>query len=282
MVDPKTLLIAACVLLLPLQVEEKPRARLQGYDGIALPGEEVILKAKLEKDDVFHLDLEDQKVVFSLGGKTIGTAITGERGIARLAYKPEEGGTYRIHVAIHPDSPYQGEEGEVLLQVVPKDRDLLVSDVDHTIADISWLKFLVTANEDVPPLADAPDVLQQLSARYQIIYLTARDDSFMKKTKEWMSLQELPRAPIIFWDFLGSPSRSRSRFKKEMIAKLKQDWPQVVVGIGDQRGDAEAYLENGLRAFILGDEENLPDGATRVSSWKEILTALVPAADKEQ
>lgn len=271
----KILALSFAILLLSIQVKEKPRAKLQGYDGITLPGEEVILKAKLEKDDFFHRDLEDQKILFRRGQEVLGTAITGEQGIGRIAYRPEKEGTYRITVALDPRSPYQGDEAEIFLQVIPKDRKILICDVDHTVADISSLKFLITPNEEVEPLTGAPEALDRLSQTYQILYLTARDDAFMRKTKAWMEEKDLPRAPIFFWDYLGSVSQSHTRFKKEQIASFKEKWPNVAVGVGDREGDAKAYLENGLAAYILGDEDDLPEGAIRSASWQEILSDLI-------
>ena len=267
----RLIVLSMSVLLLASQEKEKPKAKLQGYDAISLPGQEVILKAKLEKDDFFHTDLEDQKVIFRRGADVIGAAITGAQGIARVSYRPDKEGTHHIEVAIDPGSTYQAEAGTVLLQAVPKERPILICDVDHTVADISSLKFLITVNEDVQPLPGAPEALKSLAETYQILYLTARDDAFMRKTKEWMEMHGLPRAPIFFWDFLGSPSLSHARFKKDRLADLKAVWPNIEVGVGHKKKDALAYVANGLLAYIFGDEDDLPEGTTRVSTWQEVL-----------
>ena len=278
------LFISARVIL--AQVKEKLAAKLQGYDAITLPGKEVILKAKLEKDDLFKRDLEDQKVIFRIGAEVLGEAISGEQGIARISHTPAEAGKHEITVALHSDSPYQGDEGRILLLAIPEDRKILVSDIDHTVADISSLKFLTTRNEEVPTLPGAPEALTKLSEKYQVVYITARDDAFMRKTKKWLDIKKFPRAPVFFWDFLGSPSQSHTRYKSEQISEIKKTWKGVEVGVGDRRGDAVAYIENGIKAFIIGDEdaedtetdsesEKMPDEAIRVESWDEIVAALM-------
>ncbi|MCZ6691987.1 MAG: hypothetical protein O7H41_20560 [Planctomycetota bacterium] len=270
----RILILLPALLAMPAQEKEKPKAKLQGYDLIAFPGEEVILKAKLEKDDFFHRDLEDQKIVFRLDTVELGTAISGEQGIARFAFLPDKEGTYRIQVAVHEKSPYQADEAEILLLAISEQKPILICDIDHTVADISSLKFMITPNDEVEALPGAADALHQIAESYQVIYLTGRDDTFMKKTKEWMRIKEIPRAPIFFWDFLGAPSQSHARYKKEQIAGFKKKWSNIQIGVGDNKGDAKAYLENGLRAYILGEEEDLPDGTVRVSSWKDLLEDL--------
>ncbi|MCZ6601443.1 MAG: hypothetical protein O6952_00390, partial [Planctomycetota bacterium] len=270
----RILILLPALLAISAQEKEKLKAKLQGYDLIAFPGEEVILKAKLEKDDFFQRDLEDQKIIFRLDTVELGTVISGEQGIARFAFLPDKEGTYRIQIALHGQSPYQAEEAELLLLAIPEQKPILICDIDHTVADISSLKFLITPNDEVEPLPGAADALRLIAESYQVIYLTGRDDAFMKKTKEWMQIKEIPRAPIFFWNFLGAPSQSHARYKKEQIAGFKKKWSNIQIGVGDEKGDAKAYLENGLRAYILGDDEDLPDGTVLVSSWKDLLEDL--------
>jgi hypothetical protein len=44
----------------------------------------------------------------------------------------------------------------------------------------------------------------------------------------------------------------------------------IKIGIGNTANHAEAYLDNGLKAIILEDDDNLPDKAIKVKNWKEI------------
>ena len=61
---------------------------------------------------------------------------------------------------------------------------------------------------------------------------------------------------------------------KEVLKKLKAQWPKITIGVGDKVHDAEAYLANGMTAYIIGEHNDLPEEAIAVKSWGEILEKL--------
>ena len=158
-----------------------------------------------------------------------------------------------------------------MLAAYKKDALILVSDIDHTIADVALTAYLFTSNEKVLPLPGSVDVLHRLKKRYTIIYVTGRDDEFMNVTRDWLRLHAFPPGPVFFWD-LGVKPFSMGKYKAETIKALKVRFPNMSVGVGDKIHDAEAYLGSRMRAIIIGDKfpENLPDGAEFVRSWAEI------------
>jgi hypothetical protein len=275
-------LAMTCLGLLALPAcaaEDKDPALLQGYDALALPGEDVRLAAKLEKMGAlrFRPDIEDEEVIFSLNGQALGSNRTDDDGVAAVFYAFKKPGRYTVRAALPGTSEYRADPAPVLVDVCDPKTRFLVCDIDHTIADISSLEFIVTDNKDVPALPGSVEALRRLARHYHIIYVTARDDAFMKKTRNWMALRRFPRGPVFFWDFLGA-KLSHRKYKTRRLAAVKKRFPNLVAGVGDKVGDAEAYLANGLRAIIIGRErdDDLPKKAVWVRSWAEVEKHLAP------
>jgi len=252
---------------------KKKKAYVQGYDVLALPGEEVALRAKAERGNRLGLrpDIEGATLEFHGGGVLLGSAKTNDDGIAAITRKYDKPGQYFVTVKFGAKSKYDAKKGTLLVEVCDAKTRLIVCDIDHTIADVSATKFVFKKNEKVPALPGSPEALARLSKHYRIIYITARDDTFLRKTKGWMALRKFPRGPVFFWDFLGK-KLSHEKYKRREIAGLKKRFPNIVVGVGDKVSDANAYLANGLNAIIIGPkrDDGLPAKAIWVKTWAEI------------
>lgn len=267
--------------------------RIQGYDAIALLGGQVELRAKVERVGALciHPDIEGARVEFALqvqqapggpqlswsaaasetGLQVLGMARSDDDGMAAVMFTPPGAGQFCLVARVVGEAGRPGPQDEFLLSILDPGRAILVSDIDHTIADVSALRFLVADAHEIKPLAQAPAVLGRLSERYQIVYLTARDDTFMARTRDWLSTWGFPRAPALFWDFLGTPSLSHGRFKRERLADLERRGLSLVVGVGDRDADAKAYLANGMRAILIrAPESAVPGGSQPVASWSEV------------
>ena len=156
----------------------------------------------------------------------------------------------------------------------PADSRILITDVDHTISDLALLKVPFTPNERIPALPGAAVALTELSRTHRIVYLSARDEALYDKTRAWLQEKGFPEGPLFCREFRVSVGQET--FKRQFIAEFKKRYPQTVVGIGDQPSDARAYLSNGMAALLLDPEgrAELPAGAVRVSSWREVLQQL--------
>ncbi|MFH1730278.1 MAG: hypothetical protein ABIF82_01335 [Planctomycetota bacterium] len=252
---------------------EKKKAYVQGYDVLALPGEEVALRAKAERGNRLALrpDIEGATLEFYGGGKLLGSAKTDDDGIAAITRKYEKPWRHFVTVKFGAKSKYRANEAALLVDVCDAKTRFIVCDIDHTIADVSATKFVFKKNENVPALPGSPEALARLSIHYNIIYVTARDDAFLRKTKDWLALRKFPHGPVFFWDFLGKEP-SHEKYKTREIADLKKRFPNIVAGVGDKVSDANAYLANGLNAIIIGPErdDGLPAKAIWVKTWAEI------------
>jgi hypothetical protein len=257
------------------------RARIQGYDVLTLPGSKVMLWAKVEDMGAlkFAMDIENITVNFTLGNASLGQAVTADNGFACIEYTAPANSPKDVNITcrclLSPGSDYIAEDANIYIAVRDNNTQILITDIDHTIADVSSAGFLVKSNEDVQAFANSAEVLGRLSKKYTIVYLTGREEIFMTKTKAWLKLRNFPSGPAFFWD-LGKKPFSSGEYKTEAIKELKKTFPNITVGMGDLVTDAKAYLDNDMRAFIIGESkpDDLPEKARFVKTWLEIENEL--------
>lgn len=75
-------------------------------------------------------------------------------------------------------------------------RDNILVDIDHVLSNAFWRDAMIggdggwdayhAANKDDAPIADVVDMINGLSAKYNIIALTARPGKWRKQTMEWL------------------------------------------------------------------------------------------------
>lgn len=245
---------------------------LSVYDLAARAGERVALQAKLEKvklPPLLDLDVKGETLSFRLDGEPAGEAVTAREGIASVGVAAPPPGPHNIEV-----SWGNGRAWGTLLVVAAGD-PALVTDVDHTISDFPEPEVPVTPVEKMPPLPDAPAVLTRLHERYWILYVTARDDAFLQKTKAWLKFHGFPRGPVFCRDFrlLGPSAPS---YKAEVLRRLKPTIPNIRFGMSEKGVDARVYREAGIRPLVLKSvrDDTLPPEALRVNGWNGVEEAI--------
>lgn len=263
-------------------------ARLRAFDELLTVGKTATLSAKLERGGFLFWgrDVHGAKITFEIlhvpeSAKSekpvyveLCEAHTNRDGIASADMKGFFKGVHLIR-AIYPAGSAVQAFSRVF--VVDPKTPILVCDIDHTIADISTLGFLTTEPHDVEPLPGAVEALMRLGEKYAIVYLTARDDSFHDTTMEWLRIKGFPEGPVFFSDLSKTAfAGSARRFKSSRIAQWRDAGLNLQVGVGDRPQDAQAYLSNGMKAFILTDEpQKLPYDATAVESWTEMANTIL-------
>ena len=263
-------LLGAGVLALTLLLVERllvsPEDQLTAEDLLALPQSKIKLTARLERYVMRFVDppVRGETIEFFDGDARIGSAVTDARGFASIEVDAGPAGRRRFRVAT------RRTDEALVVHVLSPGAPVLVVDLDHTLVDIGTTRFAFAANRTIKPLEGAVDVAKRLSARYEIAYLTARDHSFLAKTREWLRLQELPDGPVFlrrkrFW------SQSSLDHKRGRLEELKRTH-RLVAGVGDLPTDAKAYLANGMAAYLIDPRGALPDmdGVVRVRTWKEL------------
>jgi len=274
----KTILVFLFVLTTTFQVSAKSKssAILQGIDGIFAVEEEVVLKAKLERARFFptyRADIPGELVEFSLNGVELGAALTDGDGVAELPVSVMKPGMHLVEASLPAESDYSAKVAEVVVLVLSKETPIAISDIDHTISDASPLEVLLKPNSKLKPLKRAVESIKYFSQKFQIIYITARDDMFINKTKDWLSLYNFVKAPSFFWDFAnGDVPNDHGDYKSWLIGKLKKKFENVLIGFGDKPHDIRAYRDHGLRSYYIGkqNEEIHPDGI-KTPTWQSII-----------
>lgn len=253
---------------------QKP-AKLVAYDSIAVAGEKVILTAKIEKKILFFRpDIKSEKLFFYIDNKNAGESVTDNDGFAYLPRTINKHGIFELTVKVSTASKFFSEFASAKIFCSDKDKPAVIVDIDHTVADVSWLGYIIKSNNKVKPLKNAPDVLQKLSKSYNLIFVTKREDVFLRKTGDWLKMYEFPAAPVFFWDW-GKYPLSSAKYKTRRIKMLKQIWKNISIGIGDRDTDIKAYLENGLKVIKIGKENKVIPNVTFVSDWDEIKNLLL-------
>lgn len=256
------LLCAAC----------SPReVKLQAYDTLAKPGHEVRLQAKLERRGVLGVnpDLHGFELSFFVGDKEVGRARTGKEGVAEIAWKPPEGpGQHEFRVKLAASEDYAGAEAKGRVFLREASRPTLVVDLDGTICASPQSDVAMLPPERIAVVEGSPAVLTRLAKRYDLIYLTARDDALLGASRDWLDRNAFPPGPLLVRD-LTLFTLSAEQYKEDRLKALAKEF-RLTAGVGDRAEDAEAYMAAGLLAILVGDETDVPRGARKLVTWDEV------------
>ena len=248
----------------------RPRGPAHGRGRLRPPPRARPARRPLERYLLRFVDppVRGARIEFREGETLLGFATTDPRGSASIEIDAGPPGIRRIRV-VSPRS-----EQALVVDVLPADAPILVLDLDHTVADVSPVRFAFADNRTIRPLRGAIEAIQELRGSYHIVYLTARDHSFLSKTREWLRLNDLPDGPVFirrrrFW------SLTPFAHKLERLAEIARTH-RLVAGIGDLPTDMEAYRRNGMAGYLMDPSGTVPapEGVIRVRSWKEAVERL--------
>ncbi len=96
------------------------------------------------------------------------------------------------------------------------------------------------------PTPDSVRCLQELSQRYQLVYLAARPETARTATEEWLNAMNFPKGPI----FTGQTPADRLA----LAPALRQEF-EFEAGLGTHWEDNELHLELGCKSIILKEFE---------------------------
>jgi hypothetical protein len=246
----------AALTLLPLILPSTGLAiETTGLDAITTPGQPVEVRAKFERSFwLFKPDIKRKPVTFRVDGETL-RGITDRDGVASATVTRAAVGVYPIVAALDgkPGAPARGGR----LWVLDPARPVAVVDIDGTLSDLNDLlvPFFGARAKAFP---GSPELLRELATRYQIVYLTARDDVHDARTRAFLARHAFPDGPIIY-DDLGFTTRAELRqlaksnhgaFKLGQLHALEAHGVSVAIGIGNSETDAWAYEQAGLPSYI--------------------------------
>ena len=261
------------------------------FDGLALPGEEVALRARLQGGDL--LGARSGYVVrFLRDGRLFKAAETDGDGVATVSFTPPATGDYDFTAELSPrgfpDDPPAPRDFTVVCR--PADTPMIVVDMDKTVVASGFQQVLIG---DPEPMPNSQKVMQRLPERYTVVYLTHRPDYFGPKSKAWLRRHRYPSGPLLLSD-IGGFLRGSGAFKDAALSELRGKFKRIEIGVGDKVSDAQAYHDNGLKAFLIvqipqaadaasyeamdKDLAALADEAQVVTDWRQIADALAKKA----
>lgn len=238
------------------------------YDLLIPAGEPATLDVEVERRILTFIDPAIEGEEIEIEG--VGRARTGANGIASFSLGALPVGTHHFRVKTSRKPP------EALVRVVERDTPVIVVDIDHTIADVSPQGFILKKVQNVSPIVGSREALDELKNSMQILYLTARDHIFTRKTKLWLRAAEFPEAPCYLRKGTRFWSASPQDHKIERLKEIRSRFPNVRWGVGDKPGDVAAYITHGIRPIMLAPAR--PLGVTEdvpcLPDWKAILELI--------
>lgn len=264
--------IAVPLIALTLYTLLARRAILTLEDAIAVPGGTAELRAWVERKLFLFVDpnVEGATVEFHGEAGLLGTAKTDLDGIARWVVREFPPGLHRIRARLAPGSPHHASEAEAWLGVFHPEDPAIITDIDHTVADVSPFGFITKPNSSVRPIPGAPEALREMSAWMHIVYLSARDHIFVGKTRAWLRANGFPEGLLLLRRLRfteASPLEHKLLRLQDVVARLKN----IRFGVGDLPTDVEAYRARGVPAILLSERVVPGLDAQRAASWNEIL-----------
>lgn len=226
------------------------------HDAITTPGTSVRLGTKFERSrygGLWRPDLRWKRVTYRFQGLS-GRVLTDFDGMAIVrAPAPATAGVYTYEAEM--SSPSATAQGK--MWVLDPQRPLVIVDIDGTISDLpEWQVPFMGGHARA--YADSPQLLRDLARTYQIVYLTARDDTFDPQTRAFLKRRGFPEAPVIYNDLGLWTSEERRQLKKDehgtfklrKIQELQALGLQVAFGIGNSETDGWAYEQAGLPSYL--------------------------------
>ena len=103
------------------------------------------------------------------------------------------------------------------------------------------------------------------------MYLTGRPRSLLDRTRQWLEENEYPAGPVITAPSLRQAMHART-FKLHALHALRENWPNMLIGIGDRPSDAAAYGASEMLTLITSPKRDTEYGvhAIMLRNWKTI------------
>jgi hypothetical protein len=111
-----------------------------------------------------------------------------------------------------------------------------------------------------------------LARDFEIVYLTARPQFLADKTRVWLAAHGFPDGPLLTAPSWRATLR-QERYKRRALARLREQLPNLLIGVGDKMRDVRAYLANHMLAIhidVQGEASSSDSRAITVRDWNDI------------
>ncbi len=219
-------------------------------DAVTL-GDKLRIVAYVEKEPVLGLrrDVEKVRVDFYLNGASVGDDKTDGDGRADVKCRLPNESVSSFEARAVVDGVELRAQGAIHRWT--RDRTIIAVDIDETISKTEYRPLILEdRDKKSDPVHDSRKTLRKLSADYHIVYVTARPRFLLDKTRRWLSDEKFPRGPVVTARGLRQWMRPRQH-KTRALEDLRDDWPNLLIGIGNNANDAAAYGANKMLALII-------------------------------
>jgi hypothetical protein len=248
------------------------QALLNVDDAVLLSGEKVRLVAHVERREGpgIRKQIEGASVRFFVNEREVGSDSTDEDGRASVKCSLQPETASRFEAQTVADGNPLRTTGRIFTW--RKDRTIVAVDVDGTISQTDYDDLILKKEDETSsPIKRSRQTLEELAKEYQIVYVTARLRVLVEKTRTWLREKEFPPGPVVTAPRLRDVLL-QTRFKRKVLANLRDDWPNLLIGIGDREADAEAYGANRMLTLIVEESARTSHRrhAVVLSDWQEV------------
>lgn len=134
-------------------------------------------------------------------------------------------------------------------------RSCYIFDIDGTIADPShrlhyilndpkdWDAFFEACDQDAP-IYHMISLCEKLSTYNDIVYVSGRSNTTMKKTWEWLARHGLPLDPVYMRE--AGDHRPDNLVKLDLLDELRADGFDPIMAFDDRNQVVDMWRENGI------------------------------------
>ena len=236
------------------------------FDTLAYPGREVDLAVRLQSGGDLK-GIEGVTVAFYDGKELLGLGKTDGRGCVIRQWTPPAEGDYHFtaRIVCVPEGARMAmldvSPAPLLVAARGRRAKLVVIDLDHTVVDSGFFRVLTGRAR---PMSGSVEVVERIAEVYTIVYLTHRPDLLTRKSKIWLSRNGYPAGPLLVSE-LSEAFGDSGTFKTAKLRAIRKAYPNVKIGIGDKLSDAQAYVDNGLTAYLIPHYKDKPKDMRKMS-----------------
>ncbi|GMU21526.1 MAG: hypothetical protein AMXMBFR13_16190 [Phycisphaerae bacterium] len=249
------------------------RAVLTVDDAVSFTPGNVPLTAFLQKQKGlgYRSGIDRTPIEFSVNGGKVGGSSTQRKGRAEADCTLPGGACSTFEAKTRVGGKTLRAQGTVFTW--DPTRTVIAVDIDDTLSHTDYGDLLLTGGRDSGsrPIAGSRETLQELAKHYHIAYVTSRPRFLMERSREWLNRHGYPPGPVV-----TSPSweewSDQTEFKTGELARLRKQWPNLLIGIGDKQVDVDAYSANRMLTLIVNESNPHEYGSKAVTfrSWHNL------------
>jgi hypothetical protein len=220
-------------------------------DAIASPDGTVKLVAYVEREAPLSLrkDIEHVTVTFFFDDREIGSKKVNGKGRATIEARLPSADVSRFSAFTTADGQKLEAIGEIFSW--RKDRVIIAVDIDGTVSRTDYKELILKKEDnDSDPIRRSRETLWGLTSDFHILYFTARPRILLTKTRDWLREHEFPAGPMVMAPSIKQAMQP-GEYKRRALAEMRKDWPNLLIGIGNNRGDATAYGASKMLSLIV-------------------------------